>query len=298
MTHKHFWYGCCLILIALATGCQPKADTRKIIQIGSTKADLFGLPKEFRALHPRLEELFGMQIIFRAQPNGEALGHQLAQGNIAFAFMSAKEYCQVTDPSKITLLATGLNALGKPSRKAYIVVKAHSHVKTIQDIAGKRFAFGDYEGLLTDYAARDALAKAGVPLKKLLPELLLPPPIVMEARLYRGHGVAQTIVLDITVNAGVIDELDYEKMPDSGGNVILGPSKDQLEIVGETIAVPEVAVVAGPAASPEQREKLKNYLLNHVQNDERICKQLGVTGFTKPDESAYDQACALVKKKL
>ncbi len=203
----------------------------------------------------------------------------------------------MTDSSSLTPLAVGLNALGKSSRSAYIVVKAESHVKTIADCAAKRFAFGIYEDLSTDIAAQAALAEAGVPVKKLLPELLLPPPIAMEGRLYRGHDVAKTIVADLTVNAGVVDELDYEKMPDSGGNFILGPSKDQLEIVGRTMSVPEMIVVAGPAASPEARRKLKAFLMNSIASDKLVCEQLGVTGFAEPDPAAYEQVRRLLANK-
>lgn len=287
---------CLVLVVAFVAGCQQDADSSNIIQFGSTKAGLFGMPKEYRALHPRLEELFGSRIMFRAQPNGEALAQQLAQGNISYAFMSAKEFCSAKDPSSLTPLAVGLNRLGKSSRMAYIVVKAKSHVKTIADCAAKRFAFGTYKDLLTDVAAQAALAEAGVPVKKLLPELL-PPPIAMEGRLYRSHDVAKTIVVDLTVNAGVVDELDYEKMPDTGGNFILGPSKDQLEIVGRTIRVPEMVVVAGPAASPEARKELKAFLMNQVARDKLICEQLGVTGFTEPDPAAYDQVRRLLAER-
>lgn len=284
------------LLIAGAAGCQQNAETPKIVQIGSTKADLFGMPKEFRALHPRLEELFGNRIMFRAQPNGEMLALQLAQGNISYAFMSAKEFCSAKDPSSLTPLAVGLNIMGKSSRMAYIVVKAKSHVKTIADCAAKRFAFGTYHDLLTDAAAQAALADAGVAMKDLLPELLLPPPIAMEGRLYRGHDVAKTIVADLTVNAGVVDELDYAKMPDTGGNFILGPSKDQLEIVGQTIRVPEMVVVAGPAATPFDKRRFKRFLLNDVAKDKVICEQLGVTGFTDPDPAAFEPVRQLLAK--
>ncbi len=296
MTNIQSMAKCLVLVVAFVAGCRQGDDSANIVQFGSTKAGLFGIPNEYRALHPRLEELFGSRIMFRAQPNGEALAQQLAQGNISYAFMSATEYCSAKDTSGLTPIAVGLNALGKSSRTAYVVVKAKSHVKTIADCAGKRFAFGIYKDLLTDIAAQAALAQAGVPVKKLLRELLLPP-YAQEGRLYRGRDVARTIVVDLTVNAGVVDELDYEKMPDTGGNFILGPSKDQLEIVGRTIRVPEMVVVAGPAASPEALQKLKAFLMNSIASDKLVCEQLGVTGFAEPDPAAYEPARRLLASK-
>lgn len=283
-------------MVLCMSGCQGSGKDG-IVQIGSTKAALLGPPKEFRALHPRLEKLFDDRVVFRAQPGGEALAQQLEQGHIAYAILSAGEYCAVPNPNKLTLLAVGLNALGKPYRKAYIVVRADSHVKEITDCKGKRFAFGTYKDLLTDMAAQAALESAGVPVKDLLPDFLTPPPLALEGRLYMGHDAGKTVVFDPLVNAGVVDEVAYEQMRDVDGSLILGPSKDQLKIVGETVPVPELVVVAGSAADPVKTRKLKAYLLNQLKDDKLVCEQLEVSGFAEPDEEAYRQVCTLLADK-
>lgn len=278
--------GLCFLIcpVTLWAGCGQSAIDGDVIQIGSTKPSLFGLPREYRALHQDLEKLFESRVVFRSQPNGEALAQQLALGNVDFAMMTATEFCSVKDPSKLTLLATATNSLNRPARKAYIVVRANSHVKEITDIAGKRFAFGRHGDLLTDTAAKVTLEKAGVPMNKLLPELLS---IAIGGRLFRGHEVGLTIIADPTINAGVVDEVDYAKMPDTGGNFILGPSKDQLKIVGETQEVPEMVFVAGIGTDPEQSIKLESYLLKNVQSAPAVCKQLGIIGFVNADRAAY-----------
>lgn len=291
--------GLALVLVLSAAGCAQKggpAGEGRMVQIGSTRADLFGLPAEYRALHPRLEECLGCMVRFQPQPDGAAIGKQLAIGNLAYAVMSAGEYAEVNDREGLTLLAGGVNALGQTSRKAYLVVKAGSHVKTISDCAGKRFAFGTHGDMLTDFAARSALENAGVPVKKLLLELL-PPPLSMDGRLYRGNEAPKDIAFDLTVNAGVIDEITYSKMPDKGGNLITGPSKDQFTIVGETVPVPEIVVVAGRAADPQLTAKLKTFLLEKVKGDKLICEQLGVQGFAEPDQAAYDAVRSLTPSK-
>jgi ABC-type phosphate/phosphonate transport system substrate-binding protein len=291
--------GLCSILLVASAGCTQEAgSTAKgpIVQIGSTKADLFGMPAEYRALHPRLEECFGTMVRFQPQPDGSAIGKQLELGNISYAIMSAGEYASIKEPDKLTLLASGVNALDRTSHKAFVVVKAGSHVKTISDCPGKRFAFGTYGDLLTDAAARNALEKAGVPVNKLLLELV-PPPLNLDGRLYLKNDAAKTIAFDPTVNAGVIDEIVYSRMPDTGGNLITGPSKDQFTIVGETMAVPELVVVAGPAAKPEWTAKFKSFLIEQVKGDKLICEQLGIKGFAEPDQAAYDAVRSLAAPK-
>ena len=281
-----------------AVGCQQSpgsADNMEIVQIGTTKASLFGVPEEYRALHIGLEKCLDSRVAFAAQPNGSALGTQLEQGNIPYAILTAKEYAEMSNPQAVTPLATAINSMGRPSRKAHIVVKAKSHLKTIKDCSGKRFAFGKYHDLLTDYAARATLQDAGIPMNKLLPELL-PPPFAMEGRLYVQDDVPAKIALDLTVNAGVVDEVAFSKMPKTGGNPITGPSQDQFEIVGETPEIPEMVVVAGPAADPQQTARLKSYLLNEAKNDAPLCQQMGIQGFAEPDPNAYAAVKNLLPK--
>lgn len=260
---------------------------QQVAQIATTKADLFGVPAEYRALHIGLEKTLARPVAFMAQPGGEAIGTQLEQGNIPYAILTAKEYAAIKDPSKLTLLATAVNLMDRTTRKAHIIIRANSHLKSISDCAGKRFAFGNYHDLLTDYAARRALQDAGVPLNKLLPEIL-PPPFAMEGRLYVQDDAPSKIMLDLTVNAGVVDEMVFNKLAADGGNPITGPSRDMFTIVGETREIPEMVIVAGPGADPAEAEKLKKYLLTDAKADAKLCEQLGIKGFAEPDRAKYE----------
>lgn len=285
-----------LILSGLAAnaGCQQnQARLQGVVGVGTTKPDLFGLPAEYRALHAAMENSLGRPVRFNAQPSGSAIGRQLELGNISYAIMSASEYAGAPDRDKLTILATASNAMNKTSRKAYVIARAtDSRFSTIGDCKEKRFAFGTYHDALTDYLARRTLESNGVPLNKLLPELL-PPPLAMEGRLY-ANNAASAISLDVTVNAGVIDEVMWNKLPETGGNPLTGPSRDQFKIIGETQSIPEMAFVAGPAADPTITQKLKDFLINKVKDDSKIREQLGITGFAPADRSVYDAVVPLL----
>lgn len=298
MVRRQWWTLGLLGLVA--TGCGSPDSTGKIVQIGTTKASLFGPPAEYRALQPRLEDVFESRVVFNAQPDGQAIASQLDLGNLEFAILSAREYCQIENPSNLTMLATAINANGQTSRKAYIVTRAGSSVQSISDLTGKRFAFGTRNDLLTDYAARSALEKAGLSPKELATELL-PPPIAYDGRLYAGSEAANKVALPILrgdvipISAGIIDEIAWDAMSATGGNVITGPARDDFRIIGETLSVPELLVVAGPGANAEDKAAMERFLLNSAGGDENICKQMGIKGFTTADKPSYDLARLLLK---
>ena len=285
------WVLCFAILFA--AGCQQTASSGDIVQIGTTKASLFGPPLEYRALQPRLEDAIQSPVVFAPQPDGQAIGAQLELGNYAFAILSAKEYCGIEDPSKLKMLATAINMNGKTTRKAHIVVRSGSKLQDVSELKGKRFAFGTREDLLTDYAVRTALSKGGLPVTELATELL-PPPIAYDGRLYAGGEAASKVAIPIfrgdviPISAGVIDEVAWNQLADTGGNVITGPAKDDFRIIGETIPIPEMLVVAGSSASDEDVAAMKTFLLNQAGNDENICKQMNIKGFATADKASYD----------
>jgi len=298
---RHSFIRCSLgvsILAVWAAGCGP-SQTGEVVQFGTTKASLIGPPLEYRALALRLEDTFERPVVFRAQPDGAAIGTQLMLGEIPFAIMSAMEYCQVEDRSKLTMLATAVNAAGRTQRKAYIVARAGSSISSTADLKGKRFAYGTRGDMLTDLAVRAALDKAGLPPTELVTEIL-PPPVAYDGRLYAGREAPNKVAIPILrgdvipISAAVIDELQYDALPDTGGNIITGPAKDDFNIIGETVSVPEMVVVAGPGADAAQTEALKNYLLSKAGSDENVCKQLEIKGFAAPDKDSYHLACLIL----
>lgn len=277
-----------LCLAGLLTGCNNAGKPSSFVQIGSTKAGLFGMPAEYRALHPRLESALNAQVQFNAQPSGSAIGQQLALGNLQYAMLTCKEYADVENTSNLTVLAAAVNPLGKTTRKALIVAKkSDARIQGIPDVKNKRFAFGTFGDVLTDKAAKRALEKGGCPPKDILFDLF-PPPFGILGRLYMGGDSHKTVSFDATVNVGVVDEVVFAKLPASGGNFIVGPSQDLLTTIGETEEIPEWCFVAGPKADPAITAKLVDFLTNRAKDDNAVCEQLEIKGFAPTDAAPYE----------
>ncbi len=293
--------GACLILAAMpSAGCQLGARVaglgRPTIHIGTTRVGtLTLLPAEFYALQPELEKLFDQPVVFDSQFSGTMIGKQLAAGHLDFAFLSPREYAEIPEDTRMSLLATALNRGGKPAREALLIASAKSDVQGPADCRGKRFAFGPANDLLLDRAARDALRKAGVGPADLAREL---PPLSMTGRLNVLGGspeIAKLVAFDALIPCGVIDEITYHALPETGGSLLAGPSRDMLRVIGRTEAVPEMVVVAGSRTDPAKVGMLQQFLIERVRNLPTVCKQMDVTGFEKAEPEAYAAARLLMK---
>ncbi len=284
-----------LFLGGMLTGCNNASKPGSFVQIGSTKAGIFGMPAEYRALHPRLESALNAQVQFNAQPSGKALGQQLDLGNLQYAMLTCKEYADLDNTSNIKVLAAAVNPLGKTTRKALIVAKkSDARIQGIPDVKNKRFAFGTFGDVLTDKAAKRALDKGGCPPKDILFDLF-PPPFGILGRLYMGNDAHKTVSFDATVNVGVVDEVVFAKLPASGGNFIVGPSQDLLTKIGETEEIPEWCFVAGPKADPAITAKLVDFLTTKAKDDKAVCEQLEVKGFSAADAAPYEAVRSWLK---
>jgi ABC-type phosphate/phosphonate transport system substrate-binding protein len=286
-----------LTVMLASAGCQSHLANigQESIHIGSTKMGVLLLPAEYRALHPELEKIFDQPVLFDPHLNGRLIGKQLAAGRLEYAFLSSREYAEIPEGTRMELVCSAINAEGRTARKALIVAKSTSDVQTLADCRGQRFAFGPEGDLLLDHATVAALKKAGVAVSDLRREL---PPLSLTGRLHAVGGsgdVAKAVAFDLTIPCGVVDEITFKSLPETGGSMLSGPSRDQFRVLGETEPVPEMVVVAGPKADPAKTLLLKNFLIARAKENEAICQQMGVAGFAEPDAKAYAESRKLTK---
>lgn len=288
-----------LTIGAVCAGCQPRLPFGEAVHVGSTKAPVIGLafvPAEFLALQPRLEELYGGRVLFDPALGADDIAMHLEQGDWQFAILSATEYLSIAGKPGIQPVAMAMGEHGQSTIKGLIVAKRDGAVKMAADCKGHRFAFGPHRDLLYDHAALAALGGMGVAKGDLLPELLPPHVVTGRLNLSGGGEVARVVAFDPTVPAGVIDEIAFAALPETGGNVIAGPSKDQFSIIGGTQAVPGTIVVASARADAAAVEKMRSFLTLNVRNSPEICKQMKVKGFVDPDMGAYTAAALLIRE--
>lgn len=119
-------------------------ETSNVIYFGfdrrlETKEDV----KLYVPLLNYLEKETGYQFKVHVTPVNSSVVEELGQGKIQMAAIGTLGYLQASENYGAITTVKGLNIEDKDRYKAAIVTRPNSPIKTISDIRGKSFAFGD-----------------------------------------------------------------------------------------------------------------------------------------------------------
>ena len=152
------------ILLAGTIGHFAFADSgKKELYFGSVAMDIPAV------MHTRLTPLtrylsrqLNQPVTLKLSPDMSDAIDNTATGSVDLAYLTPVAYLRAHDQGKARLIVKTVTD-GKASFKLMIVVKQNSPIKTVDQLAGKRFAFGDEKALLQ----RATVLGAGMPLEKL-----------------------------------------------------------------------------------------------------------------------------------
>lgn len=199
---------------------------------------------------------------------------QLDSGRLAFAMLSPEQLAEVrreSDGCQVIAQTDGRPDIG------LIVAKRNSDIKTIEDIAGHRFAFGPRGDCVFHYGVAAILSANGVTLDKIQREIL---PLNTLQYHISPREAAKEIAYGSTP-VGVISKSAYDAYPETGGHVFpLSFGKDQFRVLGETEIVKYGPFVASRKTPPELVAKVRAFLVTAATDKPLVTRSLGVAGFT------------------
>ena len=111
-----------------------------------------------------LEDATGLEFKLRFTQKTGRIEDDLGRGIIHFAAFGAGAYIPAHEKYKVIPLARGLNKFGKPEYQSVIVTAPDSPLQSIEDLRGKRFAFGNYTSTQGHVIPRIILAEHGLTL--------------------------------------------------------------------------------------------------------------------------------------
>ena len=158
---KHLLLGCAL---SLALPVMSWADSaNKELLFGSVAMDIPAVMHErLTPLTNYLSKTLNRPVSLKLSPNMGAAINDTANGTVDLAYLTPVAYLKAHKKGNAQLIAKTVTK-GKASFQLMIVVREDSPIKTVEQLAGKSFAFGDKRALLQ----RAAVVGAGMPLDNL-----------------------------------------------------------------------------------------------------------------------------------
>lgn len=235
--------------------------------------------KPWSVLQRELVRYTGRPVQFEQLELFQVIAH-LESGRLHFALLTQQQCARVREKGHLCEVV----ALSHPDNRAgLIVASAGSDIKSIQDLTGKRFAFGPKSDPVLHYAALATLNSGGVSINDIQREIV---PLDCLQYHISSRESGREIVYG-TTPAGVIEKNEYERFPETGGRFLpMRFSKDQFRVLAETKRLDVGTFVASTRTDPELVHSVRAFLVSAAERRPQVTSSLGVAGFTGPETSA------------
>jgi phosphonate transport system substrate-binding protein len=260
-----------LLLCSIATGTIASGAARdpKTLQVAL-------LPDENAAkviqdnehLKAYLEKELGRKIAFHVLTSYAAMIEATRNGRIDLAFFGPLSYCMAKGKCAIEPFAAKLKD-GSATYKAVIIANAGSGIKSVEEIRGKRMAYGDQASTSSHLIPKGVLASRGVR-----------PGDYRESFLGKHDAVALNVMRG-NVDAGGLSRTIFNSLIEKGTI-----DKARVLIIADSDPIPEYPWVMQSDLAPELKEKVRLSFLNLKAPE--ILKPLKADGFAPIRDSDYD----------
>lgn len=151
------------LLAVLAVGLAPaKADDHEIV-FGSVAMDIPAVMHvRLKPLTDYLSTALGRPVRLQLSANLSQASGDLAGGRVHLAYLTPIAYVNARAQGNVRLVAKTVTK-GQGNFKLMIVARENAPIRSVEDLAGKDFAFGDRAAILQ----RAVVVGAGMPLERL-----------------------------------------------------------------------------------------------------------------------------------
>lgn len=245
------------------------------ITIGAVAMDApIEMIKRMTPLADYLAKQTGYTVHFRPSPNMDTAIKDLGNNVVQMSFMTPIAYVTARDQYQAVPLVTPLTH-GKKTFNLHVVVHRDSPYKKLEELKGKRFAFGDPKAFLQPAVLLDAGIR-----KQDFSEVV-----------YLKHydNIAKAVLLN-DFDGGIMKDTVYEKFAAQG-----------LRVVHTSPPLSSYVFAVNGTLDAKIQGKLKQALLslNHVTPETRtVLKALdqGYDGFHTVNDKDYDRERAMVER--
>ena len=122
---------------------------------------------KFSPLAAYLSKKCGRPIEVKISKSYQSHIKRVGEGQMDLAYMGPASYVKMTHAYGKKKVLACLEVNGKPFFHGMIITLQNSAIKTLQDLRGKRFAFGDPSSTMSHFVPRYMLRQAGIDLENL-----------------------------------------------------------------------------------------------------------------------------------
>ena len=262
------------LVLALSFPAITAADSNKELLFGSVAMDIPAvMHKRLRPLTRYLSDKLGRPVSLKLSPNMGAAIKEVASQQVDLAYLTPVAYLKAHAKGGSKIIAKTVTK-GKASFQLMIVVKKDSPYKTVADLKGKTFAFGDKKALLQ----RAAVVGAGINMEDF------------SSYNFIGHydNIARA-VLNGDFEAGILKDTMAYQWEGKG-----------LRILAESPALPPYNIAAKGDIDDDTLAKLKDAFLSLDKNNPEHLKVIKAIdkkydGFAATSDAEYDVVRELIK---
>ncbi len=251
----------------------------KVLRFGivplETPADMF---RKFSPLGKYLSEQLNVRIDLKVSVDLAGAVKDIGEGITQVSFLTPSSYIEAHHSYGTRILVKALRE-GKPFQHAVIIARENSDIRSVQDLKGRSFAFGDTHSTSSHIVPRAMLLDAGLDVKDL------------SYYNYLGHhdDVAEAVLKGDFDAGGVMESVAY-KFQDRG-LVFIKFSED----------IPEFNICVTKSLDNKMTEAVKNALIalrdsepEHTEILQLINKNY--TGFTEALDEDYNGVRVMMSK--
>lgn len=228
--------------------------------------------KQFEPLVEYLQKTMGVEIEPFVATDYTSVIEAMKNKHIDAAMLGPFSYLLAEERANAELSVVRVGETGKSTYLSYIIARKDSNLKTIQDLAGKSFAFTD------PASASGAL----IPMKEMLDNGLDPDKSFSNVTYTGAQDASVLAVKNGMVDAAAIDEMTYQRAIENG--VI---SEEDVVIVHTSQPIPQSPFVVRTDLNDELKKKFESAMLKVHEEDPDSLKPLKAEKYVKGADSDY-----------
>ncbi len=266
------------LLFFVSTSPGMAAETQEPLLLGVhpylAASDLY---KRFSPLARYLSKEIGRPINIKIAKDYKEHIDEIGQDKLDIAYMGPASYVRLVDAygKKHNLARLEIN--GKPTFQGIFIIRKESRMSRLEDLAGKRFAFGDPNSTMSHLVPRFMMREEGVSVDKL----------GGYAHLSNHHNVAMGVIAGDFDSGAVKEEIFYQY------------EKRGLKVLARTTPISEHIFVASNKLPQETVKKLREalYKLKDSKEGKTIMTAIkkNMTNMVPASDEDYDNLRNILK---